>query len=317
MKATTCQNCSTAIALEDARTGEAPAPAGGFSSFRTVRTFMKTGTCSEALMNVVDRAFDRPMDIEERGVAPLAGGIAQQGYQCGMLWGTTLAAGAEAYRRFGAGPQAEAAAVAAAQRIADSFFDRNGSINCLEITDTDWTRKLSMLKNFLKGGPISCMRLAARTAPQAFDDINAALAEPPAEPPCSPASCASMLARKIGLTEKQVVMAAGLAGGIGLNGGGCGALGAAVWAVGMECARDDAGYDAMNKKAREVIEKFLEVSGYEFECTEIVGRRFESIEAHADHLRDGGCSEIIEALAEAVHSVVCSSTRDTRAESAA
>ena len=36
---------------------------------------------------------------------------------------------------------------------------------------------------------------------------------------------------------------------------------------------------------------------FEFECSEIVGRRFENIDDHATYLHDGGCSEIIEALA--------------------
>jgi hypothetical protein len=52
---------------------------------------------------------------------PFAGGIAQYGYQCGMLWGATLAAGAQAYRLYGAGPQAETQAIIAAQRLVESF----------------------------------------------------------------------------------------------------------------------------------------------------------------------------------------------------
>jgi hypothetical protein len=38
----------------------------------------------------------------------------QHGYQCGMIWGATLAAGAQAYRLLGPGPQAETAAIIAA-----------------------------------------------------------------------------------------------------------------------------------------------------------------------------------------------------------
>ena len=43
----------------------------------------------------------------------LAGGIATQGYQCGMLWGAALAAGAQAYRLYGYGAHAETAAIIA------------------------------------------------------------------------------------------------------------------------------------------------------------------------------------------------------------
>ncbi len=37
---------------------------------------------------------------------PLAGGIVGNGYQCGMIWGAALAAGAQAYRLLGTGPVA-------------------------------------------------------------------------------------------------------------------------------------------------------------------------------------------------------------------
>ena len=91
----------------------------GISSIGTVRTFLKVGTCSEALFNVLDRAFDHPLKLEEHAVMPLAGGIVQHGYQCGMLWGVTLAAGAQAYRLLGPGSQAETEAIIAAQRLVD------------------------------------------------------------------------------------------------------------------------------------------------------------------------------------------------------
>ena len=47
-----------------------------------------------------------------------------------------------------------------------------------------------------------------------------------------------------------------------------------------------------------VIERFVEVTDCEFECFDIVGRKFENTADHAAYLRDGGCAEIIEALAD-------------------
>ena len=47
-------------------------------------------------MGIVDASLDHPMKPEEKASMPLAGGIANMGYQCGMLWGAALAAGAEA-----------------------------------------------------------------------------------------------------------------------------------------------------------------------------------------------------------------------------
>ena len=62
----------------------------------------------------------------------------QQGYQCGMLWGAALAAGAQAYRLYGPGPQAESEAILAAQRLVEAFRSRNKQIDCFELTELNW-----------------------------------------------------------------------------------------------------------------------------------------------------------------------------------
>ena len=231
---------------------------------------------------------------------PLAGGIMQHGYQCGMIWGATLAAGAQAYRLLGPGPQAETKAIIAAQRLVESFRARNNSINCLEITNIDKSSStMQMITYFLiKGGTIGCMRMAARYAPVAFSEINTALSEEHIEAPSPPVSCAAMLAQKMGVSDMHAVMAAGFAGGIGLCGGACGALGAAIWIIGMNSSKEGVGkIDFKNPKAIDAIDRFMKCTDSEFECSKIVGRRFENIGDHADYLRDGGCSKIIEVLA--------------------
>ena len=228
---------------------------------------------------------------------PLAGGIMQQGYQCGMIWGAALAAGAQAHRLFGPGPQAETAAVIASQKLVEAFRAREKSINCLEITDTDWKVKTQMLLNFLKGGPITCLRMAARYTPKAFSEINSALSEKPVEAPSPPVSCSAMLAKKMGVSDMQAVMAAGFAGGIGLSGGGCGALGAAIWIIAMNHP-EESGFKLMkNSKIADTMDRFQKSTDYKFECSEIVGRKFENVGDHAGYLRDGGCSELIDVLA--------------------
>ena len=254
-------------------------------------------------MSVVDGSFGHPLKLEEKASAPLAGGIMQYGYQCGMLWGAALAAGAQAYRLRGPGPQAETEAVVAAQRLVEAFRLRTkNEINCFEITDLNWKGKnqaLPILKFFLKGGPIGCFRMAAGYAPEAYSEINTALSEIHIEAPSLPVSCAALLAKKIGVSELHTTMAVGFAGGIGLSGGACGALGAAIWIIGItnttEVEVKAFGYD--NPKSLAAIERFLESADYEFECAKIVGREFENVADHACYLREGGCSKIIEALA--------------------
>jgi len=270
----------------------------GISPIGTTLTFLKVGTCSETLCKVLDRAFDHPLELEERAALPLAGGIMQQGYQCGAIWGAALAAGAQAYRLLGAGPQAEAQAIVAAQRIVDSFRARNHNTDCRALTDTDWRNSKQALRYFFKGGAIRCFSMVAQYAPIAFREINIALAEKPVAVFSFPVSCAAMLAHKMGVSDMHAVMAAGLAGGIGLSGGACGALGAAIWIIGMKSSPERVGkIDFKNPRAIEAIDRFVICTGSKFECSEIVGRRFESVGDHADYLRAGGCAEIIEVLA--------------------
>ena len=270
------------------------------SSLRTTLAFANGRACSNTLFHVLNRAFGHPMKHEENAAMPFAGGIMQHGYQCGMIWGAALAAGAQAYRLFGPGSHAETAAIRAAQRLVQSFHDLNNNINCLEITEIDKSSTtLQMITYFLlKGGTIGCFRMAAKYAPVAFSEINSALSENPVKAPSPPVSCASILAQKMDVSDQHTVMVAGLAGGIGLCGGACGALGAAIWFMGMKSSKSDRGkVDFKNPTALDTIENFLKIADYELECSEIVGRKFENIDDHAGYLRDGGCSKIIDALA--------------------
>ena len=249
-------------------------------------------------MSVVDGSFDHPLEFEEKATAPLAGGIMQHGFQCGMLWGAALAAGAEAYRVYGPGAQAESVAIMAAEKIVASFQARTDAINCMDVIEVDWKDNAGLLKFFVKGGPIGCFRLAANYAPEAVSAIDNAFAEDNFEAPPLPVSCAAVLAQKMGVSDMHQVMAAGFAGGIGLCGEACGALGAAVWIITMNSSEDGGRkMDLESPEAMAAIDRFVEASDYEFECSAIVGRKFESIGDHADYVRGGGCAGIIEALA--------------------
>lgn len=272
----------------------------GISTMGTVGTFLNGRACSDTLLHVLNRAFDNPMNLEERAVMPLAGGIMQHGYQCGMIWGATLAAGAQAYRLHGPGPQAEIKAIRAAQRLVESFRASNNHVNCLEITDIDKSSStLQMIMYFVvKGGSIGCFRMAAKYAPIAFSEINAALSAKTTEALPTPVSCATVLAKNMGLSELHSMMVAGLAGGIGLSGGACGALGAAIWIMGMNLLKGgDNKISFKTSETMDAIDRFMKCTNYEFECSEIVGRKFKDISDHAHYVREGGCSKIIETLA--------------------
>ena len=253
---------------------------------------------------MLDRAFDHPLEPEEHASAPFAGGIKQHGYQCGMTWGAALAAGAQAYNLYGTGPEAETRALLAAQRLVDTFRAQNNAVDCIDITDIDKSSSIwRMLWFFLvKGGTIACFRMAARYARAALDDVNSALSAEDIELPPAPVSCAAILAHQLGASDLHTVMAAGLAGGIGLYGGACGALGAAIWIMGLRLQEEQTvknlfSDETLCSRFDQLADRFLQSTDYEFECSEIVGRKFENVADHAAFLRSGGCSDIIEALA--------------------
>jgi len=241
------------------------------------------------------------MELEERAAAPLAGGL-MRGYQCGMIWGAALAAGAQAYRTFGKGTQVEAKAIIAAQRIVESFRAQNKNTDCRAITGIDLAApKPGMVFRFLikTGAKGTCFGMAARYAKTAFSEINGTFSEKPIEALPGPLSCTALLAQKMGASDMQTVMAASLAGGIGLSGGACGALGAAIWIIGMNNLQEGAEMVGLNPPvALDTMRRFCEYTNNEFECSKIVRRKFESISDHADYLRAGGCSKIIEGLAK-------------------
>lgn len=272
----------------------------GISSIATVGAFLNGRVCSDTLFHILNRTFDKPLKSEERAAMPFAGGIMQHGYQCGMIWGATFAAGAQAYRLLGPGPQAETKAILAAQRLVESFRVHYNSINCHEITDIDKSSSAMQLIIFflIKGGSIGCFRMAAKYAPLAFNDINKALSENQIEIPSHPVSCSALLAKKMGVSDMHTAMAAGFAGGIGLCGGACGALGAAIWINGIKSSKKRSGkIDFNDPRAKDIINRFMKFTDSKFECCEIVGRKFENIDDHASYLRDGGCSKLIEVLA--------------------
>lgn len=256
-------------------------------------------------MSVVDDSFEQPMRIEEHAVMPLSGGLMGYGYQCGMLWGAALAAGVQAYQLYGTGTRAETVAVVMSQKLVKVFQARAKHIDCSDIIELNLQGNMQqnnasqVLKFLLKGGPILCFSNSASYARIVFNEIYTSLTELQVEESCSPASCASVLMRKMGYSEQHAIMAAGFAGGIGLSGSACGALGAAIWVIGFD---DTKGGDQKtlynNPKALHVIERYLKSTDYKFECRKVVGREFKRVSDHAKYIHDGGCAEIFNALAE-------------------
>lgn len=260
--------------------------------------FRRLGTCSRTFCHVLNRGFGSPSELEERAADPLAGGIMGHGHQCGMLWGSALATGAEAHRRCEDRDRAIGLAITATQHLMKSFVERAKSIDCRDVTGCDMTRRLSMARYLLSGRFRYCFDLAEQWAPEAIRSATGGLTDGETGSPCMSMSCASEVARRMGASDTQMVMVAGFAGGLGLSGDACGALGAAIWMKSLAWCRDHPGRSAYtNPEAKRLLEAFRGATGQQMLCSTITGQRFVTIDEHTEYVRSGGCDELIELLA--------------------
>lgn len=221
----------------------------------TKKLFRTKGTCSHTFFYLLDRQFGQSLEEYERASDPLAGGILSEGHQCGMLWGAALALGAEAFRREKDPGEATARAMEASRTLVNSFQGRAGCVNCRELTGYTLKRPFDMVR-FVLFKTRYCFDLAEKWTPEALRVAREEFGEgtevgSPDEAgrretvraldgkPCR--SCASEVVRQMGGSEQEAVMAAGLAGGIGLSGQACGALGAAVWMKSLRWCREHPG----------------------------------------------------------------------------
>lgn len=263
------------------------------------QVFRQCGTCSRTFFYLLNREFGYTKELEEKAIDPLAGGIMQLGHQCGMLWGSAMAVGAEAFRRNDDTNEAIGRAIKATQHLVKSFSDRTHTLNCREITDTDFSKTIQMIKYMLFKAK-DCFNLAEDWAPEAIEVAQKGLADELEHLPAGPLSCASEMVRRMGGNKEQMVTVAGLAGGLGLSGHGCGALSAAIWMRSMQWLEEHPNKRTSysNAYAKESLNTFQEKTGGELLCKKITGRTFETIEEHAEFIRNGGCKELMEVLAE-------------------
>lgn len=264
----------------------------------TKKLFFKLGTCSRTLFYILNREFGHPKEMEERAIDPLAGGIRQQGYQCGMLWGASMAVGAESFRRNDNPDQSVGIAIKATQHIMESFVNRAKSIECQDITETDFSNKWSFVKYFFTGKFLSCFKLAEKWAPEAIKAATEGLSLEQTNWTQKPISCASEVVKRMGGSEEEMAMVAGFAGGLGLSGNGCGALSAAIWKTILELVRKENWKSSLSDPDSEkIIKKFYETTDYEMECHKICEKRFKTIDDHTEFIKNGGCKELINVLA--------------------
>ncbi len=265
--------------------------------------FRKCGTCSQTFAFLINRAYQHQDPLHEKALDTLAGGIFREGHQCGMLWGASLATGAEAFRRSENLDEARAMALTASQELVKSFEDQEHTIECREITGVRMNRFSGLLKfmlqTLIQGMDNSkCFRMAEDWAPKAIEVAEHGLSESKLQKPPS-LNCASMAAKNLGCTDEESVMVAGFAGGLGLSGKGCGVLAVLVWKLTLDWMRDKPDKQVPMfrfKELSEQIDLFKERFGQDLRCEAICGKRFENAQEHSAFLEEGGCAKLIESL---------------------
>ncbi|WP_378174984.1 C-GCAxxG-C-C family (seleno)protein [Aquimarina sp. SS2-1] len=263
------------------------------------KVFIKLGTCSRTFFYILNREFGHQREIEERASDSLAGGIMQKGHQCGILWGASLAVGAEAYRTCKDQNQAIQVAINATQHLITSFSKRESTINCRDITHCDFSSKLSMTKYMLTGRFLHCFKLAGQWAPEAVQAALKGLSNKNNEPSKACVSCATEVAKKMGASDEEMIMVAGFAGGLGLSGEGCGALAAAIWMKSLIWCQEEAKKSSLkNPYSKKLLDIFYHNTDSKIICSEITGKHFETIDDHTEFIKNGGCNKLIEILAE-------------------
>ena len=116
----------------------------------------------------------------------------------------------------------------------------------------------------------------------------------------------------MGGSDEQMVMVAGLAGGMGLSGNACGALGAAIWMNSLDWRRkqtdsDDNNPESSDKvgfglffdypRAISTLKAFYDATDSEILCHKISGQFFKTIDDHTEFMKNGGCDKLVNVLA--------------------
>lgn len=272
----------------------------------TKKIFWNCGACSHTFFNILNREFGCPKEDEERASDPLAGGLMQTGHQCGMLWGSSLAVGAEAFRRFTNKDFALVTAISATQTIMTSFSKRTNTHNCRDFTRCDMKSFSGMTKFMIKtiitgffNSP--CFNLAEKWAPEAIISAYEGLKNAPKNIPENAMSCASEVVKKMGASEEEALMVSGFAGGLGMSGNACGALAAAIWMKVLVWTRMHPGKTPPywnNKQTKRIIKNFYLHTNSNILCNKICNKKFSSVSEHTQFLKEGGCSTLIDMLSK-------------------
>lgn len=266
-------------------------------------TFKECMTCSRTYCHLINEHFNDEHDAIEKACDPLAGGIMNQGHQCGMLWGASLALGKKMAEAYAYPDEAIPKVVYLTERIMESFEETAGTTICNDIIEIDISKTSGLLKFIVKttfqgNKKNRCFALAEDWYPEAIETIAIAMGDDIPEIK-NAETCTSRLMFEMGGSPEDEIMVAGWGGGIGLSGHGCGALATAIWKVTKQWCDKHPGKNPPyfnNRPAKNLLKSFKELTGGTLVCKEICGRSFDGLEEHMEYIEKGGCDKLISLL---------------------
>jgi hypothetical protein len=272
------------------------------------KIFMSKGACSHTGFYVLNREFGHNKPNEERASDLLAGGLANKGFQCGMLWGCSLAVGGECYRKYNNSALAALISIETTQQIIASFIGVTGTPHCKEMTRCDFSSPLGLIKYMIINLPKGltntiCFNVAEQWLPVAAEIAGKKIGAGREKVSCEVISCASEVIRLSGGSDEEIATVSGLAGGLGLSGNACGALAAAIWFYLLDWCREHPGKIPSyfnNRIVKVILKRFFKVSNKQMLCSQICDRQFRSVKEHTDFIKNNGCAEIIKALTKKI-----------------
>ena len=268
------------------------------------KSFLKCGTCSQAVFHLLNSEFGNLKILEEKASDPFAGGLLKKGYQCGMLWGGALAIGYEAGRLYKNDNKAIICASETTLLMQQSFIKHANSLDCKDISQCNFENKLSFIKFIIKtisSGFIfsKCFNLLADWMPEALSIINKSFNNN-INIDSSIYNCAVQVAIKAEATRDEAIAVSGLAGGLGFSRNVCGVLGAIIYLSSLRLLKHnpDINFSDSTNELEKIILAFLEITDGEYLCKNISNCCFASVSEHSNFIYKGGCKILIEKLAK-------------------
>jgi hypothetical protein len=283
--------------------------------------------CSEATMQTCQDMLDRREDVVLTSVAGIEGGIVCRGSSCGVVSGGTLGIGLmhdEALQKNG--PETEAAIVSLASNYVKWFGDNYGTTLCRERSGVDFWTLGGLIMYLLPGHRmVRCISHINGAMKHLYDIQQSSLPtiDLVDESPMKHLHCAQAVLEGVrantGIGDPVLErISIVLDGGVGLQGGACGALACAILAINillgvnlrevslprsyyiffkgltyLRSDRPDEIPDPFNVGKR-IVTKFEEASG-SIDCSTITGKEFMDWDNFQSYVRSSDkCKELID-----------------------